>query len=272
MKKTIIFAIFLLMLSSAFAQTKGIVTGNNVRIRNTPGVQGAVVAMANQNQVIDILEYAGTGTMNDGVWDFWARIGDQEWINASWIFETPFYFIHEEEIDEDLIEVSEIHDDGTFHIRNLSYRPAFENDVTSKSIQLDERNLRRGTYLAANFYRFYFGRNRFTDVIMHVVADENMQDEYDEWNTTYAAEGISVTIIPEMNNAVDTAIITDPDITLFFGVKVGMKKDQLLEILGTPNPSDDTEVLYRGPSPSVTRLSFQIADNTVTAIHILSDR
>jgi len=254
-----------------FKGTKGIVTGKNVAVRNVPSVKGTVVESVIQKQLVDIQEYAGSGNMMDGIWDYWARIGENRWVNASYVFETPFYFRKSNDVSSIFYEVSTIKDDNvnasSRAIDCVGYSTVSKEDMTLRAVNLDENNLYRGLYLISHIWKLQMKDSQLADAIAAVIDDKYYKGPDPSIplrGVRYENGGISVDVLPYMENEIEGFTITTPEVPLFFGVRVGMTRDEVCSILGKPlmNMSDIVEYQYN----KELRLRFLFTDGILTAV------
>lgn len=106
-KIVIISFLFMMISVSCFAVESAFVFTENLRIRNSPSSNGAVVGSISMKKV-EIYDKQGTQKMINGVWDYWYKISEQnnQWINAYYVATFPILFRHGkdykiENIDDD---------------------------------------------------------------------------------------------------------------------------------------------------------------------------
>ena len=241
MKKRIVFIIAFAFLSfTAFSQTKGIIIGNNVRIRKSPSLNSEVVGKLNIKQIVTIYNYSGSGKVINDTWDYWANIGENKWVNALWLYEESFYYPDHESSDGDVIKVSNLSESSNkVHIENLSYEPPFENDISLEIITIDENELLRGTYLISKFHDIYLkGKSEISNV-----EREEFKIKETEDIIVYENNNIRIYEYQEPEH-IGKIEISNLEFTLYFGIKIGMSRNQLIEILGKPNTSKNEYVKY----------------------------
>ena len=70
---------------------------NNVNVRNAPSLQGDVLRQSFFGEIFEIFETSGSGKIEDGVFDLWHRVSEnEEWVNALFLRSFPFYVASEE--------------------------------------------------------------------------------------------------------------------------------------------------------------------------------
>ncbi len=262
MKKRVIFTIVFTFLSfTAFSQVKGIIIGDNVRIRNAPSLNSEVAGKLNTKDIITIYDYSGSGKVINGTWDYWANIGENKWVNASWLYEEPFYF--EYNYDGYVpVEVSNLSNEKV-HVKYLLSYPVIENDISFKTIVINENEPLRGTYLAAKFDEIYFNKN---SEISKIYDKQYKTKEISESEFIYENNGIRLTEY-QYPVHIGKVEITNPNFILYYGIKIGMSKNELIKILGRPESSSDKYIKYKSPSQgTILELVFYLKNGKIDSI------
>ncbi|MCQ2983147.1 MAG: hypothetical protein MJ178_10380 [Treponemataceae bacterium] len=257
-----------LIVTSVFAQSSAMVLGDAVRVRSEPGVQGAVIDSKQIADIVTVYEYAGTGVFADNIWDYWARIGDDQWINAYWISPFPVYY---ESSDEPcaLSCIKSVSEDGTtVRVSNASINlpNASTREVPRNSSLFEEERVVRGYMFAETFYT-YAQNSYLKDCIpFEECTEENRFD-----TRTYEFEGITVNgvLFPGGGLVITDITITTPDVLLMYGIHVGMTKDMVSYLPGTPVPLKDRDRNLYYSQIGYVRLQF--SDNILTEIQYDKD-
>jgi hypothetical protein len=101
--------IFFIFIVRVFAQEKGIIFTNNLRIRNSPSINAQIIGNCSDkvivqvngknetiynNKLIYVYDKKGSGRYIKGVWDYWYKISETEnyWINGFYVAFFPIYF------------------------------------------------------------------------------------------------------------------------------------------------------------------------------------
>ncbi|MHB8131893.1 MAG: hypothetical protein ACYDEX_23215 [Mobilitalea sp.] len=126
----------------------------------------------------------------------------------------------------------------------MSYQPPFSNTISVKYIEFDEIKLLRGKYLADRF-----NSDLKLKLLKELLQEKNKSEESTETETIYKYNGVKAIeatyFLKHYDFAPITYIeITNDDCVLYFGVKVGMSKNELISILGPPEEISDNLIKY----------------------------
>ena len=262
MKKSIIFT-FLFLCFPVFSQTKGIIVGDNVRIRKAPSSNSEIIEKKNLKEIITIYEYSGSGKIINGTWDYWAKIGESKWVNASWIFEEPFYFEYNYDgyVTVEVSKLSNIQEN--VHIKYPSTYPVIENDIPMDNVLINENELLRGTYLVSKFHVIYLNKE---SEISKIKNQKNKTNDSSEDKIIYENNGFRITEY-QFPVHIGKVEITNPNFILYYGIKIGMSKNELLEILGRPEDSNDKYIKYKTPDQgTIMQLVFYLKNGKIDSI------
>ena len=215
MKKSYFFLVLFFTLGfSVFAQNRqGLVIDNGVRLRSGPGLDTEIVGKKDKNSVINIYSYSGSGIFKNGILDYWACISEngKVWINAYWITELDFQvkYLHPSDGDVYLTLFSYDQSDDSF---KCVYQKEFGNRKEIKIKRTDSYS-----------YTLEYAR-----INMLIKRTDSIISEYEEHNFEIYFNHVEFEI--------DTTYFE-----LLYGIKVGMKKNELFKIIG-----NDLYVDYEG--------------------------
>ena len=209
MKKSyFLLVLFFTLGFSVFAQNRqGLVIDNGVRLRSGPSLDTEIVGKKDKNSVITIYSYSGSGMFKNGILDYWACISENEnvWINAYWITELDFQVKYQHPSD------------GDVYLTLFSYN---QSDDSFKCV-----------------YQKEFGNRK--EIKIKRTDSYSYTLEYARINMLIKKTDSIIVEYEEHNFEIDTT-----NYELLYGIKVGMKKNELFKIIGN-NLYVDYEGRYR---------------------------
>jgi hypothetical protein len=279
MRKIIMSCIIFCIILNLCAE-EGIVIDNNVRIREKANLHSEIVGTAKRGDFITIYSYEGSGQFADGILDLWARISEKSdrWINAYWITLLPFTYYDESENVNGLPVIPET---------ISSYYDGNKNIFQRSVWNLEERNIEKYGSVSVGDLTFSIGQARSNFFIQKIMLSPDLQkidsEKYravsaDKTEAYYTYDGVrireQVVTADEWNWAayVDDVSIENNQLKCIFGIHTGMKKAELLQILGKPYSEDGNVLLYGFElKGGITMAYFAMVCDIVKSIHVHQD-
>lgn len=254
MKKGIL-AIVFLTLNVVFVfslEEQYIVFSDNVNIRNAPSINSSVIRIMSYPDPITVYELKGSGEYINGILDKWARINmnSSEWINYFYIAKIPFVvrFNGNPQYDsKDSIVIKAIYkEDSTYFFESeWLLNPYYHKDINFKMPANASLDIYLGYSLPIKdnaCARLYNLCENFNDNLKKYPADL--------YNKKYTE-----------------TLITNPNILLDYGIKIGVDKDQIITTLGVPTEQTSDFILYEAFYIGYGyRIKFSFEKNIVTSI------
>lgn len=254
MKKAIL-KIVLLTINVIFAfslESQYIIFSDNVNIRNAPSINSSVIRIMSYPDPITVYELKGSGEYRKGILDKWARISmnESEWINYFYIVKVPFVvrFNSNPQYDsqDSMVIKAIIKQDSTYFFEcEWLLNPYYHKDINFKIPANESFNIDYGYSLpikdnaCARLYNLC----------------ENFSDNLKKYPTDL------------YNKKYTETLITNPNILLDYGIKIGVDKDQIITTLGDPTEQTNDSILYEAFYIGYGfRIKFSFEKNKVTSI------
>jgi len=115
-RKLVFIFLFSITSSWCFSSETGFVFSDNLRIRNSPSINGSVISSISRKK-ITIYDKQGTKRMRNGVWDYWYKISEAEnhWVNAYYVATFPIFFRYDLTANGKAYKIIGIDDYGIVH-------------------------------------------------------------------------------------------------------------------------------------------------------------
>jgi len=277
--KRIVLCVICFFIAMMLFSEEGIVTDNNVRIREKPNLNSKIVGHLNRCDSITIYHYEGTGFFCDGVLDLWACISENndKWINAYWITVLPFDYYDESECDTS----------SRITPRTISAYDKSKNSFEVTIWNLEKRDIEECIYVPARELTFTQGQARSNFFIQKIMlssdlqridAEENRSLSDDKTKAYYLLNGVrireQVFTADEWNWSayVDDVSIGNDEIKCIFGIHTGMQKSEILNFFGRPYSEDKNTVVYGFElKGGITMAFFKVENNIIKSIEIHKD-
>jgi hypothetical protein len=277
--KRIIFCVICFCIGTMLFSEEGIVTDNNVRIRENPNLNGKIVGHLNRCDFVTIYHYEGTGYFCDEVLDLWACISENndKWINAYWITVLPFDYYDESECDTS----------SRITPRTISAYNKAKNNFEVIIWNLEKKDIEKYINVPAGELTFTQGQARSNFFIQKIMLSSDLQKIDTEGNRSlsddkteayYLLNGVrireQVFRANEWNWSayVDDVSIENDEIKCIFGIHTGMQKSEILGFFGKPYSEDKNTVIYGFElKGGITMLSFKVKNNIIKSIEIHKD-
>lgn len=275
--KHIFCSLFVLVLCfKTFPQNNGLITDNNVRIRNMPSIEGHIIGVLNAMDPIKVYNFSGSGKNEGDVWDYWVSISknNDQWINAYWIALLPLYYntiLYDDEgsgieqfriINNVIINDNEIlYTTVTFNSGEIYYKKE-EQFLKGNELGLNHRDARKSFVIHSILQ---------SPDLQKIMIDKNKSISDKGSYAYYRSEGILIKEALYYGTPVLKSFeITNSDIMIFFGISVGISQDELVDIIGIPlEESDDCYIYINNTGGSNEILKFRIKNNKVVKISYL---
>lgn len=254
-RKRILHILFFSIISiNAFALEDGMIIGNDVLVRNQPSLESMCVKKMNRGDIVQISEYKGSRQIKNGIWDYWAKIDDGMWVNASWVLTFPFFC----ERNHVYIGISNLKHDKTKIIQYFANGDDTSFELPFDKFDYSEDEIIRGIYLA----RYML----FDESIKAFINEENIiQKKGNE--TVYKKNGVMIKSIDVEYFTYTPYIEVDTgEFNLWFGVRVGMSKEELISILGKPVFQLDSTIKYVSCEGHYGVITFEFQNDKVSKI------
>jgi hypothetical protein len=206
MKRAILILLISFIAQEIYAQTKGLICTNNLRVRTTPNLTGQVIASLNFGDVVYVYEITGRNRTENGIYDLWYKISAEEnkWVNAFYVNIFPFYISNAISSNKGVTSYLRILD--KFSKNKIDYILC---EATSSRNENFELILMR-EYIDEDYSLPLFDNytNRVYEFIDDVSKQNGMRFGLNEFTTN--------------------------EYIFKYGIKIGMKKKEILLILGEP--------------------------------------
>ena len=254
MKKLLMIFLLITAVLPAFSQTKCFVNTDFLKVRNAPNMQGAKTGTLKFGDVVNVYKTEGTGEYKNGILDKWCLISDgtkPQWVNYLYLTSFPAKVDYEYK--------KEIHH---YNVRLVPWA----NDIP-EYVYIDDIIEENGVkYFVLSMYAFVASKTKIIKGIKAEVAPVIKNFLPSDYNNAIAK---AKTIIPaEIENVPDDlktnelkiqdnlslrknsfcrntgdvlasddyeAQQADEDTLLQYGIKIGMKKSDLFELIGKPD-------------------------------------
>jgi len=137
------------------------------------------------------------------------------------------------------------------------------------SSELREMNLEKAKMMvqfAAQFFNSIKGQPESHEV--KKTENAHVEGQIDEWhNLKYQGYKLSYyRVVPENRNILSSLSIVSPSFQLPFGLKVGVPKSSVIEVLGKPTDSTPSKISYELGDPYLQTVTFHFNGTTISEV------
>ncbi len=273
MKWLILIVLTVLQAVSLYSQERWMSIGDGLRVRSAPTIDGEIIESLVFGDGIRVFGFNGSGEILNGLWDYWASVNESqtEWVNVYWIARLPIYFFVSGQDESGSyaipakIEGVAVGEDGRYFdaILRVNRRLQFYDSEPQRYLQSD-LNLSRGAARSNTFAAL------LTDSpdMQAIYTESNRRTSPDGLHAYYESEGVTITEALYYNTPLTIrVVINNPNVVLFYGITVGISRENLVEILGPPSEQTENRLTYRvGPTGGHNVFEFEVDDGQVTTI------
>ena len=248
-KKYIFIFIILLFAEKVFSFQKGIISVNKAEVRSFPcSNSGTIIKNLKAEDEIIIYGTEGTNKIENGIIDTWYRISNtnEQYINISDVMTFPAIIYNWNEYDQEYEEIC-IYD---YKKENNQLYLEIIHETSRKSywIKSDEINWKynnnKNILILEEFLNNEFDRTFFRLSATTTKPRNNIRKQVDY---TYENKGIKA-VFEESGIAGDwlySVEITENSIDLPLGLEIGLSKETVIKLLGTPLKEENDSFIYR---------------------------